>query len=39
MMAFSAMVVVPVIVFYFFTQKYFTEGIQHDRAEGLMDNE
>lgn len=27
MMAFAAMVVVPVIVFYFFTQKYFTEGV------------
>lgn len=27
MMAFAAMVVVPVIIFYFFTQKYFTEGV------------
>jgi multiple sugar transport system permease protein len=27
MMAFAAMVVVPVVVFYFFTQKYFTEGV------------
>jgi multiple sugar transport system permease protein len=27
MMAFAAMVVIPVIVFYFFTQKYFTEGV------------
>ena len=34
MMAFSAMVVVPVIVFYFFTQKYFTEGIQTTGLKG-----
>ena len=27
MMAFSAMVVVPIVIFYFFTQKYFTEGV------------
>ncbi len=27
MMAFAAMVVVPVVIFYFFTQKYFTEGV------------
>ncbi len=27
MMAFAAMVVLPVVVFYFFTQKYFTEGV------------
>ncbi len=27
MMAFAAMVVVPIVVFYFFTQKYFTEGV------------
>jgi len=34
MMAFSSMVVVPVIVFYFFTQKYFTEGIQTTGLKG-----
>ncbi len=34
MMAFSAMVVVPVIVFYFFTQKYFTEGITTTGIKG-----
>lgn len=27
MMAFATMVVVPIVVFYFFTQKYFTEGV------------
>jgi multiple sugar transport system permease protein len=27
MMAFAAMVVVPIVIFYFFTQKYFTEGV------------
>jgi len=26
-MAFSAMVVVPIVIFYFFTQRYFTEGV------------
>ena len=34
LMAFSAMVVVPVIVFYFFTQKYFTEGIATTGIKG-----
>jgi multiple sugar transport system permease protein len=34
MMAFSAMVVLPVIVFYFFTQKYFTEGIATTGIKG-----
>jgi len=34
MMAFSAMVVVPVLVFYFFTQKYFTEGIATTGLKG-----
>lgn len=34
MMAFSAMVTVPVIVFYFFTQKYFTEGITTTGIKG-----
>ena len=34
MMAFSAMVIVPVIVFYFFTQKYFTEGIATTGIKG-----
>ncbi len=27
MMAFATMVVIPIVVFYFFTQKYFTEGV------------
>jgi multiple sugar transport system permease protein len=27
MMAFATMVVIPVVIFYFFTQKYFTEGV------------
>jgi ABC-type glycerol-3-phosphate transport system permease component len=34
MMAFSSMVIVPVIVFYFFTQKYFTEGITTTGLKG-----
>ncbi|MBI1802535.1 MAG: carbohydrate ABC transporter permease [Chloroflexi bacterium] len=34
MMAFAAMVVIPVIVFYFFTQKYFTEGIARTGIKG-----
>jgi ABC-type glycerol-3-phosphate transport system permease component len=34
MMAFAAMVVVPVLVFYFFTQKYFTEGIATTGLKG-----
>lgn len=34
MMAFSSMVVVPVIIFYFFTQKYFTEGITTTGIKG-----
>ena len=34
MMAFSAMVTVPVIIFYFFTQKYFTEGITTTGIKG-----
>jgi ABC-type glycerol-3-phosphate transport system permease component len=34
MMAFSAMVIVPVIVFYFFTQRYFTEGIATTGIKG-----
>ena len=27
MMAFATMVVIPIVIFYFFTQKYFTEGV------------
>ena len=34
MMAFSALVVVPVVIFYFFTQKYFTEGIMTTGIKG-----
>lgn len=34
MMAFASMVVVPVLVFYFFTQKYFTEGIARTGIKG-----
>ena len=34
MMAFSTMVVLPVLVFYFFTQKYFTEGIARTGIKG-----
>lgn len=34
MMAFAALVVVPVLVFYFFTQKYFTEGIATTGIKG-----
>jgi len=34
MMAFSTMVVLPVIIFYFFTQKYFTEGIATTGIKG-----
>jgi ABC-type glycerol-3-phosphate transport system permease component len=34
MMAFSSMVIIPVIVFYFFTQKYFTEGITTTGLKG-----
>ncbi len=34
MMAFSSIVIVPVIVFYFFTQKYFTEGITTTGLKG-----
>jgi multiple sugar transport system permease protein len=34
LMAFAAMVIVPVIVFYFFTQKYFTEGISRTGIKG-----
>ncbi len=34
MMAFSSIVVVPVIIFYFFTQKYFTEGIMTTGIKG-----
>ena len=34
MMAFATMVVTPVIVFYFFTQKYFTEGIARTGIKG-----
>jgi multiple sugar transport system permease protein len=34
MMAFSTMVVTPVLVFYFFTQKYFTEGIARTGIKG-----
>jgi multiple sugar transport system permease protein len=33
-MAFSAMVVLPVLIFYFFTQKYFTEGIARTGIKG-----
>ena len=34
MMAFATMVVLPVIIFYFFTQKYFTEGITRTGIKG-----
>lgn len=34
MMAFASMVVIPVLVFYFFTQKYFTEGIARTGIKG-----
>lgn len=34
MMAFSSMVVMPVVIFYFFTQKYFTEGITTTGIKG-----
>jgi ABC-type glycerol-3-phosphate transport system permease component len=34
MMAFASMVVIPVLVFYFFTQKYFTEGIARSGIKG-----
>jgi ABC-type glycerol-3-phosphate transport system permease component len=34
MMAFSSLVVVPVIIFYFFTQNYFTEGITTTGIKG-----
>lgn len=34
MMAFAAMVVIPVIVLYFFTQRYFTEGIARTGIKG-----
>jgi multiple sugar transport system permease protein len=34
MMAFATMVVLPVLVFYFFTQKYFTEGIARTGIKG-----
>ena len=34
MMAFSTMVVLPVLIFYFFTQKYFTEGIARTGIKG-----
>jgi ABC-type glycerol-3-phosphate transport system permease component len=34
MMAFSTMVVLPVLIFYFFTQKYFTEGIATTGLKG-----
>ncbi|MHB9031964.1 MAG: carbohydrate ABC transporter permease [Anaerolineae bacterium] len=34
MMAFSTMVVIPVLVFYFFTQRYFTEGITRTGIKG-----
>jgi multiple sugar transport system permease protein len=34
LMAFAGMVVIPVIVFYFFTQKYFTEGVARTGIKG-----
>jgi ABC-type glycerol-3-phosphate transport system permease component len=34
MMAFATMVVTPVLVFYFFTQKFFTEGIARTGIKG-----
>jgi multiple sugar transport system permease protein len=34
MMAFATMVVTPVLIFYFFTQKYFTEGIARTGIKG-----
>lgn len=34
LMAFASMVVIPVIVFYFFTQKYFTEGVTRTGIKG-----
>ncbi|NLV73712.1 MAG: carbohydrate ABC transporter permease [Chloroflexi bacterium] len=34
MMAFASMVVVPVLIFYFITQRYFTEGIARTGIKG-----
>jgi multiple sugar transport system permease protein len=34
MMAFATLVVAPILVFYFFTQKYFTEGIARTGIKG-----
>jgi ABC-type glycerol-3-phosphate transport system permease component len=34
MMAFAALVVVPVIILYFFTQQYFKEGIARTGIKG-----
>ncbi len=34
MMAFATMVVMPVLIFYFFTQKHFTEGISRTGIKG-----
>ncbi len=34
MMAFATMVVLPVLIFYFFTQRYFTEGIARTGIKG-----
>lgn len=34
MMAFAAMVVIPVVILYFFTQKYFKEGISRTGIKG-----
>lgn len=34
LMAFATMVVIPVLVFYFFTQKHFTEGIARTGIKG-----
>lgn len=34
MMAFATLVVTPVLIFYFFTQKYFTEGIAKTGIKG-----
>ena len=34
LMAFASMVIVPVLIFYFFTQKYFTEGIARTGIKG-----
>jgi ABC-type glycerol-3-phosphate transport system permease component len=34
MMAFATLVVTPILIFYFFTQKFFTEGIARSGIKG-----